>query len=124
MKTAVMALLFLAVGVLSVIVYSQSAALREQRRQVQELRARLELRSKSASLELQEKCAKQAYEAFKLSEPSTLNFWGKNEMADFANHYNEKLNKCFVQIEGIDAKTIPGTILTFKTVSDAYEGKV
>ena len=113
-----MLLLAVSVGGLSVLLYSQTAALREQRRQVRELTARLE--SKTASLDLQAKCAKQAHEAFK------INGYGfeKNEMAVLSNHYNEKLSKCFVLIEDTDAKTVPGIIYENKTVSDAFEGKV
>lgn len=64
------------------------------------------------TFDLQERCAKQAREAF-------LNLgWGKYESAAFENHFNQKLNKCFVQIENSDVMG------TWKTVSDAFEGKV
>ena len=115
-STTTIVLLVVSVGILSLLLYSQTAALREQRRQVQELNAKLE--SKTASLDLQEKCAKQAHEAFK------INGFEKDETSAFSNHYNEKLNKCFVQIESHDAKTISGTIYENKTISDAFEGKV
>ncbi len=68
--------------------------------------------SKTASLDLQERCAKQAHEEF-------LNLgWKKHEGAVFANHYNQKLNKCFMQVENSDVMG------TWTTVSDAFEGKV
>jgi hypothetical protein len=118
MKTARTATLFAAFGILSLILYSQAAALREQRRQLQELNAKLESKSKTTSLELQAECAKQAHEAFK------LNGWEGNQWASFTNHYNEKLNKCFVEIENTDTKTSPGKIGVTNTVSDAFEGKV
>ena len=35
-----------------------------------------------------------------------------------ANHYNQKLNKCFMQVESSDVMG------TGKTISDAFEGKV
>jgi len=117
MRNTATVLLVVSVGILSVLVYSQTAALRDQRRKVQELNARLESKSKTASLDLQEKCAKQAHEAFKLSGETT-------KLANFLNHYNEKLNKCFVQIMSTDVKKSPGTIGTFNSISDAFEGKV
>ena len=115
MKTALIATLFVAVGVLSVMVHSHTVAFREQLRQSQELNAKLESRLKRANLELQEKCAKQAYEAFK------INGYEQDKMAGFTNHYNEKLNRCFVEIENTSVNS--GTISTYKSVSDAFEGK-
>jgi hypothetical protein len=118
MRNTAIVLLIVSVGVLSLLLYSQNAALREQRRHVQELNAKLDSMSKTASLDLQEKCAKQAREAFR--------FHGleKEQMADFANHYNQKLNKCFVEVRNTDAKLMPGEIWTFRIISDAFEGKV
>jgi len=45
-------------------------------------------------------------------------------MADFTNHYNERPNKCFVEIGAKDARSVPGTISKSKTLSDAFVGKV
>jgi hypothetical protein len=73
---------------------------------------KLESMSKTAALDLQETFARQAREEFKLYG------WDNHEMADFWNHYNAKLNKCFMQIQDTDAKTVRGTIVTSKTVSD------
>jgi len=112
MRNTKIILLIVSVGVLGLLLYLQTAALRKQRRYVQELNAKLESMSKTASLNLQEKCAKQAHEQF-------VNLgWGKHESAVFGNHYNQKLNKCFLQIENTDGE------MTWKTVSDAFEGKV
>ena len=108
-STTTIVLLVVSVGILILLLYSQTAALREQRRQVQELNAKLE--SKTASLDLEEKCAKQAHEAF------NINGFEKDETAVLLSHYNEKLSKCFVQIESHDAKTIPRTIYENKTVA-------
>ena len=44
-------------------------------------------------------------------------------MAGFTNHYNEKLNKCFMLVESTDVKTDPGTMWINKTLLDALEGK-
>jgi len=73
--------------------------------------------SAAASFNFQERCAKQAREQFKQLG------WDKEQMAGFTNHYNEKLNKCFVLIENTDAKSSPGTIWTNVVLMDAFEGR-
>jgi hypothetical protein len=67
--------------------------------------------------DLQERCAKQAREQFKQLG------WDKQEVAGFTNHYNEKMNKCFMLIQSTDAKSSPGTIWTNSVLLDAFEGK-
>jgi hypothetical protein len=62
-------------------------------------------------LEEQAQCAAQAHEAFKLYG------WEKEPGASFVNHYNEKLNKCFVEIASLGPSSG-----TSKVVIDAYEG--
>jgi hypothetical protein len=114
-KTAIV-MLIVSLGVLGLLLYSQTAALREQRRKVQELNTKLEAMSNTTSLDLQEKCAKQARERF------TFEGFEKRAMANFLSHYNTKLNKCFVQMASTDAKKPP--ISTYMMVSDAFEGKV
>jgi len=52
----------------------------------------------SMNLDLQEKCAKQSSTFFKENytfEKKTGETW----LNDYENHYNKKLNKCFIQIE-------------------------
>jgi hypothetical protein len=66
---------------------------------------------------LQEKCAKRARDEFR-----DLG-WEKDPFASFTNHYNEKLNKCFMLIENTDAKTTPGAIYTNRGLYDAFERK-
>ena len=113
-----LALLLLVCAALGSLAYWQAAALRQERRQAQQLSAKLDSMSRTATLDLQEKCARQAREEFRLYG------WDKHEMADVSNHYNAKLNKCFMQIQDTDAKTVRGTIVTSKSISDAFEGKV
>jgi hypothetical protein len=115
-KKLVTVLLIIALGILGLFAYSQSVALRQERLQVQELTAKLDSAPKTASLELQEKCAKQAREEFNA-------YWERDENADFTNHYNTKLNKCFVLIRYIDTKTVPGDIWTHRELFDAFESK-
>jgi hypothetical protein len=38
------------------------------------------------------------------------------------NHYNEQLNKCFVLMQSTDTRSTPGSVLTSKTLMDAFEG--
>lgn len=73
-------------------------------------------KSQPESFDLQEKCAKQAHEGFKLGG------WEKVPGAWFVNHYHEKLNKCFVEIG--NTSTAPGssTFWVNKFLSDAFEG--
>jgi hypothetical protein len=76
--------------------------------------------SKSENLDLQEKCAKQAQAQFKLDG------WDKKSGgAFFSNHYNEKLNKCFMMIEnaGEESSLHDGTFIDTKILLDAFEGK-
>jgi hypothetical protein len=41
----------------------------------------------------------------------------------YVNHYNEKMNGCFMVISSTDTKTSPGRIFTNVTLVDAFEGK-
>ena len=118
MRNIALVLLTVVVGALILLVYSQTSVVREQQRQIQKLNASLESVSKTTSIDLQSKCAKQAQEAFKRD-----GFEGEKG-ASFSNHYNEKLNKCFVRVEDVDWKTAPGKVFTNRIVSDAFEGKV
>jgi len=116
MRSATILLLIGCVGVLSVLLYSQTIALREQRRQVQELNA--------TKLDLQEKCAKQAHEAFKLrgfERKTTVWPAASVQGGDFSNHYNQRLNKCFVLIR--DSYMDADARLNISTLYDAFEGK-
>ena len=117
-----LALVFAAVAlVLAYVVFRQNAAIRDQQKALTDLRAQVaatQNKPQTNTLDLQEKCARQAQEAFKRD-----GFEGEKG-ALFSNHYNEKLNKCFVQIESSDWKTAPGTVFTNKVLSDAFEGKV
>jgi hypothetical protein len=116
MRMILSLLLVVCVG-LGLSAYWQAGALRQQRKQVQQLSAKLESESKTALLDLQEKCAKQAREEFK-------NYWQDSEGADFTNHYNAKLNRCFIRVQYIDTRTVRGTIFNYSEVFDAFERKV
>jgi hypothetical protein len=86
-------------------------------KQNNELKARLDAATKSANLDMQEKCAKQARIEFNRAG------FDKDETANFTNHYNPKLNKCFVDIFSAKSHLTPYVPTAFRSVSDAFEGK-
>ncbi len=108
-------LLVLAVGMLAYVAYSQRFVLQEQRRLTQQLNTTL---SMDASLGRQERCAKQALEEFKAQG---LEAHKGDDYANFSDHYNERLNKCFVQINYTN--TANNAIFSSEEVLDAFEGK-
>jgi type II secretory pathway pseudopilin PulG len=114
-RNKVIVLLIVSVAALGVLLYRQTASLREQRRQVQELNAKLASMSQAADFDLQAKCAKQAGDVWKAGG------WDRKKMATYSNHYNEKLKKCFIQIEATTEES--GADVTFETVMDALESK-
>jgi hypothetical protein len=113
MKNTAISLLIVAVVGLGVFAYFQQASLQAQSEVVENLTARLETKARDFSF--QEKCAKQARELFAR--------WGydKEAAADFTNHYNERLNKCFIALENRSASTLGSAVN--KVLADAYEGK-
>jgi hypothetical protein len=118
MRNLLIVLLTMSVGTLGLLLYSNTAELRKQQQRVDGISAKLESLPKTASFDFQERCAKQATEEFRRQGYAT------HQMADFTNHYNSKLNKCFMEIQETDAKTVRGSILTLKQLADAFEGKV
>jgi len=118
MRDALLFALIVALAVLGYLLHSDNAVLTDQQRQIHELSTKIEARAKTASLELQEKCSKQAREEF------VEDGWKKEPMASFANHYNEKMNKCFILIQNTTpTKPADGTFFTGKILLDAFEGK-
>jgi len=118
MRDALIFALIAAVAVLGYVLHTQGAALADQERQIRELNAKMEAKAKAAGLELQASCSKQARQEY------NENGWKKEQMAGFTNHYNEKMNKCFVLIENTTPlKPADGTFITYKTLYDAFEGK-
>ena len=81
-----------------------------------ELAVKLESVAKAANLDMQAKCAQQARVEFEV--------WEKDPMADFTNHYNAKVNKCFVEITNMGRNQKPYVPAVNRIVSDAFEGKV
>lgn len=118
MRNATLVLLVLVVGLLGILLYSKNVLIASQRSQIEDLKGKLDSKSKVDNIELQEKCSKQAQEAFRRDGFETKGLdW-------FTNHYSQKLNKCFVLYHTTDAKATPGTVLENDLLSDAFEGKV
>jgi len=74
--------------------------------------------AQQATLDLQEKCSKQATLAFE-----EMNFQYRDRTS-FTNHYNVKLNRCLIETEQYMVPSSPDIFWTYKNVSDAYEGTV
>jgi hypothetical protein len=104
-KSLAIILLIVVAGVLTVLVY-------RQRRQIQELTKR-DTAPNPASLELQEKCAKQAQ--IYLSQFET------RDVVETRNHFNVGLNKCFVETRAVKFEF--GNHSETRVVNDAFEGK-
>ena len=113
----IIACLLVAVIALAVLMRSQSASIRDLERQVHELNARFLERSKTANLDLQAKCSEQAHQAFAQMG------YRERGITNYENHYNPKLNRCFIYVRGMDLRSSPGTVLSFGYVLDAFEGK-
>jgi hypothetical protein len=89
-------------------------------KQNKELAAKLEAVSKKTNLDLQERCAKQSHTQFLADGNEQDLFTG------YTNHYNAKLDKCFMEVtssagSGTGKTYVPSI---YRTVYDAYEGKV
>jgi len=84
-------------------------------KQNQELAAKVEAILKTANLDAQAKCAQQARIAF---SESGLD---KQAMRGYTNHYNQRLNKCFVKLNSLKGEG--KGLATYKQVQDAFEGK-
>jgi hypothetical protein len=117
MRDGVIFFMVLVAATLGYIVYSQGSALKDSQREIRALEKKLESKSKSESLELQEKCARQAAALFKADG------WEKGHMAGFENHYNEKMNRCFILEGDTDPKTTPVRVYISETLLDAFEHK-
>src|SRR5208282_3183594 len=105
MKNISIVMLVIAVGILSLFARSQRIDLEQQRRQVQELTAKLDSAPKTASLDLQEQCWRRA-QAFALPRH---------------NHYNATLGRCFVLQYNFGADALMGRKATYKALHDAFQ---
>ncbi|MBI3663257.1 MAG: hypothetical protein HY234_09430 [Acidobacteria bacterium] len=110
---SVLAVAVAAVGVLGWEVFSKSAAIRQQEQRIQDLTAALADKSKQRALSEQTECAASATR-FLVSRG-----WKPDLGSDYENHFNSRLNKCFVLVSGYLLKE------DFRTLDlyDAVEGR-
>jgi hypothetical protein len=96
----------------------QGSAIRDQRQQIQALTAKLDSMLKVPSLDLQEKCAKQALAEFKLE--------GGDDKpgGSFLSHYDGKLKKCFAETLDGGVDKILHKAYVNRSVTDAFEGRI
>ena len=73
--------------------------------------------AQQASLDLQEKCAKQEQSAFDKM------YFKDRALYSFTNRYNVKLNRCIIETEQDMVPGGPDTWWNYKSVTDTYEGK-
>jgi hypothetical protein len=83
-----------------------------------DLAAKLAATIQAVNLDAQAKCAQQSRAEFDAQA------WPKTSMASFTNHYNQKLNKCFMETVTTPSDLKPYVPTSFRTVADAFEGKV
>jgi hypothetical protein len=118
MKNTAIFVLVVTVAVLGYLLHSQNTTLAAQQRQIQDLNGKVETRVKSTSLELQGQCSKQARDQYDSKG------WREEPMASYTNHYNDKLNKCFLLIQNTALpKTKTELVVRMRVLIDAFEGK-
>jgi hypothetical protein len=116
MKAIIIILLVAAIG-LSVLLFRQNVTIASQGARLAAVDAELSAlkqQSKSVSLDLQVKCSEQAKKAF-------VQGGFKANTAGYENHYNAKLNKCFIDMQ--NTTSLGKEFLTNRYVFDAVEGK-
>ncbi len=118
MKNTAIFVLVICVAALGYLFHSQNTTLAAQQHQIKELNAKVETRANSTSMELQERCSKQAREQYNAEG------WREEPMASYTNHYNDKLNKCFLLIQNTALpKTKNELVVRMRVLVDAFEGK-
>ena len=80
-----------------------------------ELSAKLQEVTKTANLDSQAKCANQARTVFKEMG------WDKEFLTVYTSHYDQKLNRCYIQV--YNSKADRGSASVYRFVQDAFEGK-
>lgn len=110
---ATLAVLVAVVIALGVLLVRQSAAIATYETRLAAVSAEVASK-KSASLDLQAQCSEQARKAFNLSG------FKESEGTVFRNHYNARLNHCFIETQHPLVQR--GVVWTFRDVYDAFEG--
>jgi hypothetical protein len=89
----------------------------EDKRTIAELTEKQTAMDEEPSLELQSRCASAAKNFFDRFG------YTPDQRADYTNHYNPKLRKCFIAIKTGQWQKASETMLTSQAVFDAVEGK-
>jgi len=113
MRNIAIVLLVIAVAVLGLYAYHQRDAPRQQQGQLQKLNEKLHATTNIASIEPQERCAKQAQEF--LSQFITF------DLVETRAHFNEGFNKCFVETRTVRFDS--GNRSESGVLQDAVEGR-
>jgi len=119
MRDFLIAVLFLGMGVLAGVVYTQEVGILADRQALITRWNDFNLNSDDVALDIQGKCAKQAELVYKQGSSSSTDVWS------FEDHYNSSLKKCFVLttedfMNSAEQPTGRGVF----TLSDAFEQKV
>jgi hypothetical protein len=115
MRLLVPALLAAAVT-LAALLHWQSSRIRDLDQQIQTLNGQLRAQSEAANLRMQAQCADQARQTY-----VDLGF-PKGRVAGYSNHYQVKLNRCFIHVANAEAAA-DGSVWNYQTVLDAFERK-
>lgn len=113
MKNTVIPLLVVAAGSLGSFAYFQETSLQARGAAAPKLASRMAALSAPAAPDLQEMCTKQAREG--------INPAGRDNepRASVTNYYNERINRCFIEIENIGVSNKSGDVYINKSLTDA-----
>lgn len=110
MRALILVLLAAVIG-LGVLAGQQAVAIKAQQHQITAINERI----KVAALAQQERCSDEAHKWFERQQ------YGVNDLASYQNHYNEKLNKCMIEVE---SKFFgKGVVISFDRIVNAFENR-
>lgn len=98
--------------------YKADILIAGERTEIAELKRKVAEAPQNGTIDQQAACSKQADLVLKDGG------WKPENMALNTNHYNPKMNQCFVEIDSTDAASIKGKVSNSKVLSDAFENKV
>ena len=109
-------ILLVAVLVLTYKLYETSYQTKQQANQIIAIQNKINAFTKTADLDLQAKCSKQA--SFMFNELGYNKSGNFGSLSSYQSHYNNKFNKCFLSIYSVEGKFVNQSVI------DAYEQKV
>lgn len=111
-----LAILLVAVLALTYKLYETSNLTKQQTNQIAVIQNKINGFTKTADLDLQAKCSKQA--SFMFNELGYNKSGNFGSLSSYQSHYNNKFNKCFLSIYSVQGKFVNQSVI------DAYEQKV